>query len=138
MPAAEFWKAQEAYIRILGYAPRILLASFLAYLVGEFFNAFIMAKMKIATKGRWLWARTIGSTLIGQGFDSLVFITIAFVGMIPSKGLALAIITQWFVKSGYEALVTPLTYAAVTYLKRQEGVDIYDHHIRFNPFLLKE
>ena len=96
---ASFWDGQAAYERILGYAPRLLVASFLAYLVGEFANAYVLAKMKIATKGRWLWLRTIGSTLIGQGLDSLVFISLAFAGIMPLKALLSAIAAQWLVKS---------------------------------------
>lgn len=134
LPAASFWEAQEAYERILGYTPRLLFASFLAYLVGEFANAYVLAKMKIATRGRWLWLRTIGSTLVGQGLDSLVFITLAFVGTIPVAALILTIITQWLAKSIYEAAVTPLTYIVVKFLKRKEGLDVYDHDTRFNPF----
>lgn len=136
LPPVSFWNGQAAYERILGYTPRLLLASFVAYLLGEFANAFVMAKMKIATKGRWLWSRTIGSTLIGEGLDSLVFMTIAFVGEIPVTGLASAIVTQWLAKSAYEACVTPLTYAAVNFLKRKEGLDVYDYDTRFNPLLL--
>ena len=138
LPPAVFWSGQTAYERILGYTPRLLLASFLAYLLGEFANAFILAKMKIATKGRWLWCRTIGSTLVGEGLDSLVFITIAFIGEIPMHGLAAAIVTQWLAKSAYEAAATPLTYAVVNFLKRSEGVDVYDYSTRFNPLLLTE
>jgi uncharacterized integral membrane protein (TIGR00697 family) len=138
LPPASFWTGQTAYERILGYTPRLLLASFLAYLVGEFANSFVMAKMKIATQGRWLWTRTIGSTLIGEGLDSLVFMTIAFVGAIPIAVLALAIVTQWLVKSAYEAAATPLTYGAVRFLKRREGLDVYDYDTRFNPLLLGE
>ncbi len=133
---ASFWNGQAAYERILGYTPRLLLASFLAYLVGEFANAFVLAKMKIATKGRWLWTRTIGSTLVGEGVDSLIFMTIAFVGEIPMEGLASAIITQWLAKSVYEAAVTPLTYVVVRFLKKREGLDVYDYETRFNPLLL--
>jgi uncharacterized integral membrane protein (TIGR00697 family) len=136
LPPASFWSGQAAYERILGYTPRLLLASFLAYLLGEFANAFVMAKMKIATKGRWLWSRTIGSTLIGEGLDSLVFITIAFIGEIPATELASAIFTQWLAKSAYEACVTPLTYAAVNFLKRKERLDVYDYDTRFNPLLV--
>jgi queuosine precursor transporter len=134
MPAAHFWEGQESFERILGYTPRLLVASFLAYLIGEFANAFVLAKMKIATGGRWLWTRTIGSTIIGQALDSAVFITLAFAGTIPSAVLASAIVTQWLVKSVYEALATPLTYAAVNFLKRAEGIDHYDLATRFNPF----
>jgi uncharacterized integral membrane protein (TIGR00697 family) len=138
LPPAPFWDGQLAYERILGYTPRLLVSSFLAYLVGEFTNAFVLAKMKIVTKGRWLWLRTIGSTLVGQSLDSLVFVTLAFLGTIPLSHLATAIITQWLVKTGYEAVATPLTYVVVTYLKRQEGIDVYDHETRFNPLLVQE
>lgn len=138
LPAASFWDGQAAYERILGYAPRILAASFLAYLVGEFANSFVLAKMKIATQGRWLWSRTIGSTLVGQGLDSLVFITLAFAGTIPAAGLASAVITQWLAKSAYEAVATPLTYLAVKFLKTREGLDVYDYTTRFNPFSLRD
>ena len=133
LPSASFWDGQASYERILGYAPRLLLASFLAYLVGEFSNAFVLARMKIATKGRWLWLRTIGSTLIGQGLDSAIFITLAFVGTIPLNALFSAVVTQWLAKSLYEAVVTPLTYVVVAFLKRKEGLDVYDHDTKFNP-----
>jgi len=138
LPAASFWDGQAAYERILGYTPRLLVASFLAYLVGEFANSFVLAKMKIATRGRWLWLRTIGSTLVGQGLDSAVFISLAFAGTIPGKGLAAAIVTQWLAKSIYEAAATPLTYMVVNFLKRKEGVDVYDRDTRFNPLLISE
>jgi hypothetical protein len=138
LPPASFWDGQVAYERILGYTPRLLGASFLAYLVGEFANSFVLAKMKIATHGRWLWVRTIGSTLVGQGLDSLVFMTLAFVGTIPLPVLSGAILTQWLFKSAYEAIVTPLTYGAVNFLKKREGIDVFDHDTRFNPFLLGE
>ncbi len=138
LPAASFWEGQEAYERILGYTPRLLFASFLAYLVGEFTNSFVLAKMKIATKGRWLWMRTIGSTLVGQGLDSLVFITLAFAGTIPFAALILTIATQWLAKSVYEAAVTPLTYVVVKFLKQKEVVDVYDHDTRFSPFSISK
>lgn len=133
LPSAGFWDAQPAYERILGYTPRLLLASFLAYLVGEFSNSFVLAKMKIATKGRWLWTRTIASTLIGQGLDSCIFITIAFIGTMPTTGLVNAVITQWLVKTGYEALATPVTYWVVNRVKKLEGLDVYDYDTAFNP-----
>jgi len=133
LPAASFWNGQVAYERILGYTPRLLVASFLAYLVGEFTNSFVLAKMKIATKGRWLWTRTIGSTFVGQGLDSLVFMTLAFVGTIPSTDLAGAVVVQWLSKSAYEAIATPLTYGVVNFLKKREGLDVFDDDTRFNP-----
>ena len=133
MPAAPFWKAQEAYDTILGYTPRLLTASFLAYLVGEFANSIVLAKMKVATNGRWLWSRTIGSTLVGQGLDSLAFVFVAFIGTIPLRGLIAAIVAQWLFKSIYEAAATPFTYLVVNALKRREGIDVYDRDTDFNP-----
>jgi uncharacterized integral membrane protein (TIGR00697 family) len=138
LPPASFWDGQAAYERILGYTPRLLLASFLAYLVGEFANAYVLAKMKIATRGRWLWLRTIGSTLVGQGLDSLVFITAAFAGTLPSTAVATAVVVQWLAKSAYEAAATPLTYMVVNGLKRREGLDVYDRDTRFNPLVVSE
>jgi queuosine precursor transporter len=138
LPAASFWDGQVAYERILGYAPRLLAASFVAYLVGEFANSFVLAKMKIATKGRFLWTRTIGSTVVGEGLDSLVFMVVAFTGTIPASGLLSAILTQWSVKTCYETVMTPVTYKVVNYLKRREGIDVYDRETRFNPLLLTE
>lgn len=137
LPPAPFWEAQPAYERILGYTPRLLAASFSAYLVGEFANSFVLAKMKVATRGRWLWARTIGSTLVGEGLDSLVFMTLAFAGTIPASGLASAILTQWLAKVLYEAAATPLTYVVVNSLKSHEGLDVFDHDTRFTPLSFK-
>lgn len=138
LPPAGFWTGQEAYQQILGFTPRLLVASFLAYLVGEFANAFVLAKLKIATSGRFLWLRTIGSTLVGQGLDSLVFITIAFIGTTPAGTLPTLIATQWLAKSLYEIVATPLTYAVVNFLKRKEGMDVYDRDTRFNPLRVNE
>lgn len=136
VPAAPFWQDQEAYETILGYTPRLLAASFLAYLVGEFTNSYVLARMKVATNGRFLWSRTIGSTLVGQGLDSLVFIFLAFIGTIPLGAMISAIVAQWLVKSAYEALATPLTYVVVNRLKRSEGMDVYDRDTSFNPLLV--
>lgn len=138
LPSAVFWEGQSAYEQILGSTPRILLASFIAYLIGEFSNSFVLAKMKIATKGRWLWARTISSTLVGQGLDSLFFISVAFFGTIPNSGLLLAIMTQWLFKSTYEALATPLTYWVVNFMKSREGIDTFDNDTNFNPIRVAE
>jgi len=138
LPAAPVWDGQGAYERILGYVPRLLVASLLAYLVGEFANSIVLAKMKVATNGRWLWSRTIGSTLVGQGLDSLVFVVVAFLGTVPLPVLASAIVAQWAFKSLYEAAATPLTYLVVNKLKRQEGVDVYDSDISFNPLPLRD
>jgi hypothetical protein len=133
LPPAPVWLAQAAYQEILGQTPRILVASFSAYLTGEFANAFVLAKLKVATGGRWLWLRTIGSTVVGQGLDSAVFITLAFAGTVAAPALLTIVVSQWLVKVGYEAAATPLTYAAVAWLKRREGVDPFDYETDFNP-----
>jgi queuosine precursor transporter len=138
LPSTSFWQDQSAYERILGRAPQLLLASFVAYLVGEFSNSFVLAKLKIATGGRWLWLRTIGSTLIGEGLDSLIFITIVFSSSMSTGDLARTIVNQWLFKTAYEIVATPLTYVVVNFLKRKEGLDIYDHNTRFNPLLISE
>jgi queuosine precursor transporter len=125
LPAADFWVENEAaYEQILGTTWRLFLASLAAYVVGELANAYVLAVMKGATGGRWLWTRTIGSTIVGEGLDSAIFITIAFAG--TGAALANPIVTTWLVKVGWETLATPLTYAVVGYLKRTEGVDVYD------------
>jgi queuosine precursor transporter len=136
IPPAPFWTGQAAYSEILGQTPRILLASFVAYLVGEFANAFVLAKLKVATGGRWLWTRTIGSTVVGQGLDSAVFVALAFTGAVPPGVLVALMAGQWIVKVIYEAAATPLTYAAVAWLKASEGTDVYDHDTDFNPIRL--
>jgi len=131
MPAAPPWEDQSAYEAILGYMPRLLLASFSGYLVGEFTNSLVLSRLKVITRGRWLWLRTIGSSVVGEGLDSAIFITIAFAGPNFSVGL---IVTHWVVKVAIETLATPLTYATVGYLKRKEGIDVYDEHTSMNPF----
>ncbi len=131
MTPASFWGGQEAYDSILGYTPRLLMASFAAYLVGELANSTILAKMKIWTRGRWLWSRTISSTIVGQGLDSAVFITLAFAG--GEIALVRLILTQWTAKVIYEAAATPLTYLVVGWIKRREGLDHYDYDTSFNP-----
>ena len=127
---------QAAYTRILGFTPRLLAASFVAYLAGEFLNSFVMARLKIATRGRWLWTRTISSTLLGQGVDSAIFISAAFLGVLPASALARTILSQWGFKTAYEVVATPLTYALVGFLKKQEGQDPFDTHTDFSPFRL--
>lgn len=142
LPADTLWtarfyanpeEASIAYQAILGFTPRLLLASFLAYLAGEFLNAIVLAKLKIATEGRFLWVRTIASTLIGQGVDSAIFISIAFFGILPLSELGTTIFNQWMFKSIYEAIATPLTYAVVNTLKKAEGIDIFDRETDFSP-----
>jgi len=136
IPPASIWEGQKAYEHILGYTPRLLAASFLAYLVGEFANSFILAKLKIRTKGRFLWVRTIGSTIVGQGLDTSVFISIAFIGTMPESLLVSSILTHWLVKTGYETVATPFTYTLVNYLKKKEGIDSYDYDTDFNPLFI--
>ena len=138
LPAAPIWDAQAAYERILGFTPRLLLASFVAYLVGEFANSIVLARLKVATGGRWLWTRTISSTLVGQALDSAIFISIAFGGSVPSDALLGLIVTQWLAKSAYEIVATPLTYLVVGYLKRKEGVDVFDRDTNLNPLLVSD
>lgn len=133
LPAAPVFEAQQAYERILGSTPRFLLASFLAYLAGEFTNSIVLSRMKIWTRGRWLWTRTIGSTVLGQGVDTVVVLTIAFFGVLPLGILGMMVLSHWLVKVAYEVMATPFTYLAVGYLKRKEGLDVYDYGIDFNP-----
>jgi queuosine precursor transporter len=147
LPPAPFWKmgdlpspeaSQQAYQALFGFTPRLLGASFIAYLCGEFLNSFVMAKMKIATHGRYLWLRTIGSTVVGQLADSAIFITFSFYGIFPFPALGRMISSQWLVKVAYEALITPLTYLVANYLKRVEQEDYFDHKTNFNPLMWKE
>jgi uncharacterized integral membrane protein (TIGR00697 family) len=134
LPPASFWEGQEAYKSILGYTPRLLAASFCGYLVGEFANAFILARMKILTRGRWLWSRTIGSTVFGQGLDTSIFIVLAFIGT-PSFA-PIMILHHWVSKIVIEAVCTPGTYAIVNVLKKREGIDTYDYETKYNPFII--
>lgn len=137
LPAADFWINQDSWNNILGLVPRILFASLIAYLIGEFANAYILAKVKVITKGKFLWLRTISSTIVGQALDSTVFIFIAFVGNIPTSTLIVMIFTQWIVKTLYEIAMTPITYVSVNYLKRVDSSDVYDDEIDFNPISIK-
>ena len=134
LPPAPLWEGQEAYESILGYTPRLLIASFCGYFAGEFANSFVLAKMKILTRGRWLWSRTIGSTIVGQGLDSLIFITVAYFG--APFFVPMIILYHWLAKTVIEAVATPFTYAVVNFLKRKEAIDTYDHETNFNPFLV--
>lgn len=137
IPPAADWPYQEAYMNILGLTPRIVTASLIAYFAGEFSNSFILAKLKIKTQGRFLWLRTISSTLVGEGLDTLLFVLIAFWGVLPSSLLLTVIISNFVFKVGVEALFTPITYKAVKFLKRREQEDYYDYQTDFNPFILK-
>jgi uncharacterized integral membrane protein (TIGR00697 family) len=135
LPSAGFWQGQAAYESILGFAPRLLAASFCGYLVGEFANSFVLARMKILTQGRWLWSRTIGSTIVGQGLDTSLFITLAYIG--TGADVPVMILHHWSAKVSIEAICTPATYAIVNWLKRKEGVDTYDYRTRYNPFMVQ-
>jgi uncharacterized integral membrane protein (TIGR00697 family) len=136
LPPAPSWNNQAAYEAVFGQVPRIVFASICAFWAGEFVNAFVLARMKVLTKGRHLWTRTVGSTVFGQGVDSLLFYPLAFLyapGWTP--GLVVTVmVTNWAMKVGWEVLLTPVTYLVVGYLKRQEGVDVFDHHTNFSPF----
>lgn len=134
LPPAPDWEWQGAYESILGYTPRLLAASFCGYLAGEFANSFVLARMKILTRGRWLWSRTIGSTIVGQGLDTVIFIIGAYFG--ASFFVPIMILYHWLAKVIFEAVVTPATYTIINYLKRKEAIDTYDHKTRFNPFLV--
>jgi queuosine precursor transporter len=136
IPADPHYADQAAYARVLGSSPRLVAASLSAYLLGEFLNAFVLARLKVATRGRLLWTRTIGSTVIGQGVDSAVFISLAFAGTQPWSLLIVIIRDVWVVKVLYEVLATPITYTLVTFLKRVEGVDTYDRDTKFAPIPL--
>lgn len=139
LPPAPFWHHQDAYEIAFGSAPRIVVASMIAYFCGEFVNSFVLAKMKLITQGRWLWTRTIGSTLFGEAVDSALFYPLAFYGsgIIPDDKLPLVMMAQFVVKVGVEVVLTPVTYKIVGALKRAENEDYYDRDTDFNPFTLK-
>ena len=138
LPAQGDWHDQAAYDAILGSQWRIVAASFTAYLFGEFMNSYVLAKMKIWTKGKYLWTRTIGSTVVGQAFDTSIFLVLAFWGVMPTEVLISLIGFQWLFKIAYETAATPLTYLVVNTLKRHEGIDVYDRDTKFSPFALAE
>ncbi len=138
LPPAEGWEFQDAYEAILGTTPRIVLASLIAYFAGEFSNSYTLARMKVLTQGRWLWTRTIGSTLVGQGVDTVLFVTIAFAGALPWSLFWSIIISNYIFKCGLEAVMTPITYRATEFLKREENEDVYDIDTDFNPFKVRE
>jgi queuosine precursor transporter len=136
LPPAPGWTGQAAYESVFGQVPRIVLASMIAFWAGEFANSYVLARMKVWTKGRHLWSRTIGSTIVGQGIDSLIFYPLAFYGAPdwPVEAMLQVMLSQFLLKVAWEALLTPVTYAAVGALKRSEGVDVYDEATDFTPF----
>ncbi len=136
-PSARSLPDQPAVEAIFGNTPRIVVASILAFLCGTFVNSYVLAKMKIWTRGRWLWTRIVGSTLCGELVDSVIFYFLAFWGRMPLPHLALIMFTQYALKSGWEIVATPLTYRVVAFLKKAEQEDYYDIGTNFTPFSLK-
>ena len=137
LPPAPGWEGQAAYESVFGQVWRIVLASITAFWAGEFVNSYVMARMKIWTGGKHLWSRTIGSTVVGQGVDSVIFYPLAFWGVWSNTQIISVMITNWLLKVGWEIVLTPVTYAVVGWLKRKEGVDIFDEGTNFSPFKTK-
>ena len=134
LPPSPDWPHQKAYETVLGFIPRIIVSSLIAYWAGEFANSFVMARMKVMTNGKHLWTRTIGSTVVGQGVDTILVMVLAFGGIMSNTDIIRAIISGYTAKVIYEAAMTPLTYLVINFLKRKEGVDVLDVHTSFNPF----
>lgn len=134
LPAASDWPNQVAYESLLGFVPRIVVASLIAYFAGAFSNAFILSKLKIRSKGKYLWLRTIASTIIGEGIDTAIFCTIAFYGVFSQEVLISIIISNYVFKTSVEVFFTPITYSIVGFLKSKEQIDAYDNGINYNPF----
>ena len=134
LPGAPEWHNQEAFRVVFGIIPRILAASLIAFWAGEFANSYTMARMKLVTNGRWLWTRTIGSTVVGQAVDTTLVITLTFAGRYSAHTIMNAIVTGYLLKVGYEVAATPLTYLVIGWLKRNEHADAFDRGENFNPF----
>ena len=134
LPSDPEFQNQQAFVTVCGILPRILVASLAAFWAGEFANSYTMAKLKLITKGRWLWTRTVGSTVVGQAVDTTLVIVITFAGKYSAHTLVRIIVTGYVLKVAYEALATPLTYLVVNWLKRTEHIDTFDTHTNFNPF----
>ena len=135
LPPAPGWNDQEAFAKIFNFVPRLVVASLIAYWAGEFANAFVLARLKLRTQGRHLWLRTISSTVVGQGIDTVLVMVIAFGGSLTPSLIANMIVSGYLGKVVYEVVATPLTYAVVNFLKRREGVDVFDEKTNFNPFV---
>ena len=138
LPAAPYWEGEEAFNFVFGLAPRIAIASLLAFLIGSFLNAYVMSKMKLASQGRHFSLRAVFSTLVGESADSLIFFPIAFGGLIPLSELFAMILTQAILKSAYEVVILPLTIRVVRYIKHREGSDVYDKGISYNILKIKD
>jgi queuosine precursor transporter len=134
LPPDPGWHNQQAFSTVFGFVPRILAASLIAFWMGEFANSYTMARLKLLTEGKWLWTRTVGSTVVGQAVDTAVVIVLTFGGTVPWTTIGSMIVTGYLLKVGYEVLATPLTYAVVNGLKRAEGGESFDRHTSFNPF----
>ena len=132
LPHPGFWDGQAAYETVLGTTPRVAIASFVGYLFGEFSNSVILSKLKVATGGKKLWVRTILSTLVGEGLDSIIFITISFWGTMDNAVVLQMILFQYLFKVSFEVLFTPITYAVVNWLKRKENIDVFDNDVKYN------
>jgi queuosine precursor transporter len=137
LPPDPGWPHQAAYELMFGGTPRIVLASLTAFWAGEFMNSYVLAKLKIRTDGRFLWVRTIGSTIVGEGVDTLIFYPVAFLGFWSRSLMIEVMISNYLIKVGWEAAATPLTYKIVRFLKRAENEDYYDRGTNFNPFTLQ-
>jgi queuosine precursor transporter len=137
MPPAPGWKGQDSYEMVFGNTPRIVFASLTAFWAGELVNSFVLAKMKLMTNGRWLWTRTIGSTIAGEGVDSLIFYPLAFLGVWSNSQVIAVLLSNYALKVGWEIVMTPVTYRIVGFLKRAENEDYYDRDTDFNPFTLE-
>lgn len=134
LPAPAFFTDQDAYARVLGFTPRVVVASLIAYWVGEFANSVTLSALKKLTRGRFLWTRTVSSTVVGQSFDTALFITISFLGTVPGPVLLQMMCAQYLFKVAYEVILTPATYRIVAVVKRREGLDTYDTGVTYNPF----
>lgn len=132
LPHPSFWENQDAYVIVLGTTPRVAIASFVGYLFGEFSNSIVLSKLKVLTKGRNLWVRTILSTVVGEGFDSIIFITISFLGTMETSVVLQMILFQYLFKVCYEVLFTPITYLIVGFVKKKEEIDTYDYDVKYN------
>jgi uncharacterized integral membrane protein (TIGR00697 family) len=137
LPPAPEWRGQEAYATVFGFVPRFAVASLAAYWVGEFTNSYTLAKLKLLTGGRWLWTRTVGSTIVGQAVDTIVVVVVAFAGTQSFSMIVRMVLSSYLIKVAVEIVATPITYFVVARLKTAESVDYYDRHTDFNPFALQ-
>jgi uncharacterized integral membrane protein (TIGR00697 family) len=138
LPPAPEWPNQRAFAVVFDFVPRLIVASLIAFWAGEFSNSYVLAKMKLLTKGRYLWSRTIGSTVVGQGVDTVLVMVLAFAGTVTPGAILKLIVSTYIGKVIYEVVATPLTYVVVNFLKRKEGVDTFDHGTDFSPFHLRQ